>query len=169
MITYVMTTMPLVVGFILMLPRIIFKRSASGKPLVQVVVLGDVGHSPRMQYHALSLAESDRVRVEIIGYKGSKPIDKLLQHPDVRIRYLARFRLPEKLHVPFVIYGFMKSVFDTTLLLFTILFASGSVPDVIMIQTPPAVPTMFVCVLARFITGAKLIFDFHNITYMHLG
>lgn len=36
---------------------------------VCVVVLGDVGRSPRMQYHALSLAASG-FDVDIIGYGG---------------------------------------------------------------------------------------------------
>lgn len=36
---------------------------------VQVVVLGDVGRSPRMQYHALSIA-SHGGHVQIIGYRG---------------------------------------------------------------------------------------------------
>lgn len=35
----------------------------------QVVVLGDIGRSPRMQYHALSIAKHGG-RVDLIGYKG---------------------------------------------------------------------------------------------------
>lgn len=42
----------------------------SNVPLsVQVVVLGDVGRSPRMQYHALSLAKHGCF-VQLIGYFG---------------------------------------------------------------------------------------------------
>ena len=37
---------------------------------VQVVVLGDVGRSPRMQYHALSIAKHGG-RVDLIGYSGA--------------------------------------------------------------------------------------------------
>ena len=36
---------------------------------VQVLVLGDIGRSPRMQYHALSIAKHGG-RVQIIGYQG---------------------------------------------------------------------------------------------------
>ena len=36
---------------------------------VQVVVLGDVGRSPRIQYHALSIAKNGGL-VDLIGYKG---------------------------------------------------------------------------------------------------
>jgi hypothetical protein len=37
---------------------------------IQIVVLGDIGRSPRMQYHALSVAKHGG-RVDIIGYKGN--------------------------------------------------------------------------------------------------
>lgn len=36
---------------------------------VQVLVLGDIGRSPRMQYHAMSTAKHGG-RVDIIGYQG---------------------------------------------------------------------------------------------------
>jgi beta-1,4-mannosyltransferase len=37
---------------------------------VQVLVLGDIGRSPRMQYHAMSIAKHGG-RVDVIGYKGT--------------------------------------------------------------------------------------------------
>jgi beta-1,4-mannosyltransferase len=37
---------------------------------VQVLVLGDIGRSPRMQYHAMSIAKHGR-RVDVIGYNGN--------------------------------------------------------------------------------------------------
>lgn len=36
---------------------------------VQVVVLGDIGRSPRIQYHALSIAKNGGL-VDLIGYTG---------------------------------------------------------------------------------------------------
>lgn len=36
---------------------------------VQILVLGDIGRSPRMQYHALSIARRGG-HVDIIGYNG---------------------------------------------------------------------------------------------------
>lgn len=40
---------------------------------VQVVVLGDIGRSPRMQYHALSIAKHGG-RVYLIGFKGASDV-----------------------------------------------------------------------------------------------
>ena len=52
------------------------KRKDGSDPLdfkqgrtVQIVVLGDIGRSPRMQYHALSIAKHGG-RVFLIGYQG---------------------------------------------------------------------------------------------------
>lgn len=39
------------------------------KTSVQILVLGDIGRSPRMQYHALSIAKHGG-EVVIIGYRG---------------------------------------------------------------------------------------------------
>ena len=43
---------------------------ADGKVRVVVLVLGDIGRSPRMQYHALSIARKGGL-VELVGYNGS--------------------------------------------------------------------------------------------------
>lgn len=40
---------------------------------VQVVVLGDIGRSPRMQYHALSIAKHGGL-VDLVGYHGGRDI-----------------------------------------------------------------------------------------------
>ena len=46
-------------------------RMQSGEGRVQVVVLGDAGRSPRMQYHCLSLLE-EGFAVDLVGYGGKK-------------------------------------------------------------------------------------------------
>ena len=45
-------------------------REEDGKGRVAVVVLGDIGRSPRMQYHALSLCR-EGYDVELVGYGGT--------------------------------------------------------------------------------------------------
>ena len=46
-------------------------RMQSGEGRVQVVVLGDAGRSPRMQYHCFSLLE-EGFAVDLVGYGGKK-------------------------------------------------------------------------------------------------
>lgn len=42
---------------------------------VVVLVLGDIGRSPRMQYHAVSLSKMKRTKVSLVGFKGEKCIE----------------------------------------------------------------------------------------------
>lgn len=55
--------------FLLCLPSRHVPPKKDGKPRVVVVVLGDIGRSPRMQYHALSIARKGGL-VDLVGYDG---------------------------------------------------------------------------------------------------
>jgi hypothetical protein len=48
---------------------------------VAVIVMGDVGRSPRMQYHAESLLQ-EGFTVSLIGYQGEQLIPSLQKHSD---------------------------------------------------------------------------------------
>jgi hypothetical protein len=52
-----------------------------------VVVLGDIGRSPRMQYHSLSLAK-EGFNVELIGYRGTDPLKELTQNPSIQLHHI---------------------------------------------------------------------------------
>ena len=58
----------LLIGVLLALPT---RRHATqpGRTSVQIVVLGDLGRSPRMQYHASSILKHG-AHVQLIGYQG---------------------------------------------------------------------------------------------------
>jgi len=58
---------------------------------VSVVVLGDVGRSPRMRYHALALA-SALAEVDVVGYAGSA------LHPAVRDHAILTRAAPRYVH-----------------------------------------------------------------------
>uniref|UniRef100_A0A1I8BRC0 NAD(P)-bd_dom domain-containing protein n=1 Tax=Meloidogyne hapla TaxID=6305 RepID=A0A1I8BRC0_MELHA len=47
-----------------------------------IVVVGDIGHSPRTCNHAYSLA-SHGLRTNIIGYLNSKPHPKIINHENI--------------------------------------------------------------------------------------
>lgn len=56
--------------FLLTLPdRYVLTREGKDDVSVQIVVLGDLGRSPRMQYHALSVAKNGG-KVRLVGYVG---------------------------------------------------------------------------------------------------
>ncbi|KAJ2809288.1 mannosyltransferase [Coemansia guatemalensis] len=53
--------------------------------------------------------------------------------------------------------------------LFWILLFSIARPDCILVQNPPAIPTLFVARVGAWLTGARLIIDWHNYGYTLLG
>lgn len=70
-------------------------RTRKKEKNVCIVVFGDIGRSPRMQYHAISFTK-EGYNVEIIGYPGSPPHQKLLSNPNVKFYYLSE--PPKNLH-----------------------------------------------------------------------
>ncbi|RHY93108.1 hypothetical protein DYB31_014735, partial [Aphanomyces astaci] len=44
---------------------------------VVVLVLGDVGRSPRMQYHAVSLSKMPNTKVTLVGYEGERCVPQI--------------------------------------------------------------------------------------------
>jgi beta-1,4-mannosyltransferase len=163
----------LCVGTILILSIFVYtlrtmRPSGDDKPLIQVVVLGDIGHSPRMQYHALSLAETGKVKVELVGFSGSKPLPALVRNESVQIRYLRQIYIPPSLNVPFVVYAILKVLWESVQL-FLVLLTSRNRSECMIVQTPPAIPSMLVCAIVAKLSGSRLVFDFHNITHMHLA
>ena len=59
----------LFVPLLAILPDRYAEKSSHDAPTVQILVLGDLGRSPRMQYHAQSLLKHG-AEVQLIGYSG---------------------------------------------------------------------------------------------------
>jgi len=137
---------------------------------VTVVVLGDLGRSPRMRYHALALADSG-VEVDLIGYAGSALPRALWDHPRIRchlmpptpLRFLDRLK-----DAPFPAVALVRIVVQTARLLRLLLLVVRK-PDVILVQNPPAVPTLMVALLSARLRSARLIIDWHNFGYTMLA
>ncbi|XP_055550582.1 chitobiosyldiphosphodolichol beta-mannosyltransferase [Wyeomyia smithii] len=129
-----------------------------------VVVLGDIGRSPRMQYHVKSLSET-RYFIDLIGYVETQPLDDLTNNSHVRIHPLTPF--PE-LNLPTPV----KYIFKTMWQALTLLMALISIekPRFILCQNPPAIPTIIVCqIYSFFARSTKLIIDWHNYTHTILA
>lgn len=70
-------------------------RDGKGRPRFQILVLGDIGRSPRMQYHALSIARHGGL-VDLIGFQGRVQSRSLLITSELsryRVRLARRYRL----------------------------------------------------------------------------
>lgn len=116
---------------------------------VAILVLGDIGRSPRMMYHAQSFAENGFV-TELIGYggvphvftsfwsasdflTGSKPIPALERLPRVRFQQLPE--IPKFLNVlPFLVLAPIKIVHQVISILLCLLFWIDLPPEFILVQ-----------------------------------
>ncbi|XP_060028409.1 chitobiosyldiphosphodolichol beta-mannosyltransferase isoform X2 [Erinaceus europaeus] len=139
-----------------------WKRRSRGRaaPHVAVVVLGDVGRSPRMQYHALSLA-SHGFFVTLLGYCDSKPHDELLQNEKIQIvslTELKRFAVG-----PHILQYGVKVVFQAVHLMWKLMWRQPAA--YIFLQNPPGLPAIAVCWFVGCLCGSKLVIDWHNYGY----
>ena len=135
---------------------------------VAVVVLGDVGRSPRMQYHCVSLDRSG-ARVWLVGTRGEACVPEVQRAAGITVRHLVADpfsgRCPRAL---FLVYAPLKVLFQAAQLLGTLLFRIPH-PDVVLLQIPPSVPTIGVVALAALIRPSRLVFDWHNFGYTILA
>jgi hypothetical protein len=79
-------------------------RSTRPRPKrASVIVLGDIGRSPRMCNHALSLA-NEGWSVDLIGYAESTPSQRVLQHPRIRIRIISPgWKIPKRPKILYIL------------------------------------------------------------------
>ncbi|CAK5279875.1 unnamed protein product [Mycena citricolor] len=132
---------------------------------VAIVVLGDLGRSPRMMNHAESFAENGFF-ADVICYGGSAPIPSL-NRPEVKIRQLPEPPRPLRA-LPFLLSAPVKIVLQI-LGIFVELFTIPNPPEFILVQNPPSIPTLAIVQTVCYLRGSKLIIDWHNLGYSILA
>ncbi|EMD41242.1 glycosyltransferase family 33 protein [Gelatoporia subvermispora B] len=132
-----------------------------------VLVLGDIGRSPRMMYHAESFATAG-FETFLIGYPGSKPVPSLLSIPHVHFLYLST--PPKHLSkLPFVVAAPRKVLLQVFGTLHALLVRMPHPPEFIIVQNPPSIPTLALVWLVSHLRGSKVIIDWHNLGYSILA
>ncbi|KAK3390078.1 glycosyl transferases group 1-domain-containing protein [Podospora didyma] len=126
---------------------------------VHIVVLGDIGRSPRMTYHALSIAKNGG-KVKLIGYLETELHADLRNNANITIKALPP--PPKKPQfLPFILFAPWKVLFQVYHL--TQLLAYGLQPaEWLLVQNPPSIPTLAVAVIICYYRNTKLIIDWHN-------
>ena len=130
-----------------------------------VIVLGDLGRSPRMQYHAASLAASGG-DVDLIGLEGSPPIAAVSGQSRIRVHRLhdRAFAGRARAGVSRFVWGSALRALSHAVRLFATLMRIPR-PDVILVQNPPAVPALSIAWLAARIRRARFVIDWHNLSH----
>jgi beta-1,4-mannosyltransferase len=133
-----------------------------------VVVLGDLGRSPRMQYHAARLAARGE-DVDLVGLAGTRVGQALTDHPRVTVHTLRDPARAREGHSRrrFVWASALRAVGQAWRLLGALRRMPR--PDAILVQTPPAVPTLQVAWLVARLRRARLVVDWHNLAHTVLA
>ncbi|KAI1937912.1 mannosyltransferase [Ophidiomyces ophidiicola] len=158
-------------GFVWLRPtrRTIGEIGSISATSVQIVVLGDIGHSPRMQYHAQSVAKHGG-RVTIIGYQVSPPNPDLLSDPLVTIVPLPPppVLLQTNNAVLFPLLSILKVIQQIWSLWMALTYSSDPA-EWMIIQNPPAIPTLLLALLTCWLRNSRLIIDWHNFGFSILA
>lgn len=128
-------------------------------PEYVVVVLGDLGRSPRMQNHAVCLSKLPNSRVHLVGYNESPLFAELQNNDKIVIHPIKPFwNLPRYL---FPVYAPLKILW----LLFQLMLLIFTLPsfELVLAQNPPTIPTLPFCWLLRLIKGKRFVIDWHNL------
>jgi len=128
-----------------------------------VVSLGDLGRSARMRYHAQSLAHHG-VDVDLVGFEGT-PLPRAIT-TDARITVhrlsasMLRHGAPTLSYAPVAVVDALR----IALRLWRTLRALRR-PDLVVVQNPPAFPTLFMTWLATRRPGVRFVIDWHNLGF----
>lgn len=141
--------------YFISLVLLLLKPSARSKPSprsVAILVLGDVGRSPRMMYHAESFAKL-KFETFLVGYQGnvsserlaspflptglllagSKPIPSLLSLPHVHFLYISQ-PPPFLRKLPFIVFAPLKIAQQILSILYALLWCIPRPPEFVLVQ-----------------------------------
>lgn len=143
----------------------VFKAGTS----VHVVVLGDIGRSPRMQYHALSIAAKGG-RAVIVGYVDSDV------HPDIQANRLISVlpipTFPKYLQTGNKLLFLLTAPLKVLHQIWSLYYALGyktAPAKWMLVQNPPSIPTLAVAQFLCIFRKTRLVIDWHNFGYSILA
>lgn len=155
--------------FFLPSPYLSGSKFAKKNQSVAILVLGDIGRSPRMQYHALSLSKAG-FKVELIGYRGTQPHKSLLEDQNIKYQFVPE--VPDLLiNQPrwlFPLFGPLKALHQV-IFLFIILGYAIDPPAYLLVQNPPSIPSLFLAQVMCYLRNSRLVIDWHNLGYSILA
>ncbi|KAL7377569.1 hypothetical protein ABVT39_001403 [Epinephelus coioides] len=136
------------------------RRDGGTDRRVCVLVLGDIGRSPRMQYHALSLSKHGYY-VTFVGFLDTKPHQDVLREEKISIAPITEVK---GVRVgPKILTYVTKVILQCLQLLYVLL--NMETQSHILMQNPPGLPGIAVAWLVCVLRGSRFIIDWHNYGY----
>lgn len=134
---------------------------------VTIIVLGDLGHSPRMSYHAQSFKNLG-YHVNICGYLESS-LPKFLYDDDITIHEIPVVRNDRKL--PYLLFAAIKVVLQMWRLTWMLIDILGDETRYVVVQNPPSLPILAILGLLKttWVPNIQLVVDWHNLNWSILN
>ncbi|XP_054463131.1 chitobiosyldiphosphodolichol beta-mannosyltransferase isoform X1 [Anoplopoma fimbria] len=133
------------------------RRDGGTDRRVCVLVLGDLGRSPRMQYHALSLSKHG-YHVTFVGFLDTKPHQDVLREKNIKMEPITEVR---GVKVGPKIFTYVTKVILQSLQLLHVLLTMETQSHILM-QNPPGLPSIAVAWLVCVLRGSRFVIDWHN-------
>lgn len=132
-----------------------------------VLALADLGKSARMQYHARALA-AEGLDVDLVGFEGTPLPRAIAENPRITVHRVtpSLVRLTQSSSVGYA----TVAVFDTAQVsrrLWNVL-RRLSQPDLLLLQNPPAFPTLAVSWFTLHRRNVRVVVDWHNVGFTML-
>jgi beta-1,4-mannosyltransferase len=134
-----------------------------------VVALADLGRSARMLYHAHALA-ADGVDVDLVGYEGTSVPKSIANNPRITLHRFTPVTLrygPSLSGSTYAAAGLLDAA-RISVRLWRILRGLKR-PDLVLVQNPPAFPTLAVTWFSLRAKGVRFVTDWHNLGYTLLA
>lgn len=126
-----------------------------------LVVLGDLGRSPRMQRHALSLAARG-VAVTLLGYSDTLVDPEVEDHPLIRRVALVPPSIRARGRgLAYVMRG-LALVVVQAVSLWRLLWSAAASAELLLVQNPPALPVLPVVAVVAGLRRLPWYLDWHN-------
>jgi beta-1,4-mannosyltransferase len=118
-----------------------------------------------MRYHAQALA-SNGVDVDLVGFEGMPLSKAITSDPRITIHRINPARLPMRSNLRGSIYA-VAGLFDAARVSFRLWRTLRTLkrPELVLVQNPPAFPTMLIAWLLLRHRGVRFVIDWHNLGY----
>ena len=133
-----------------------------------ILVFGDLGHSPRMQNHALSMASCEEIEtVYFVGYQGSTLPNAIQENEKIEIRYISTKLIDKLKRLPKILY-LLYFILRIIIQICQSLYILSTLPNIRywIYQNPPCIPGLFCLIIVRFFRRrSRIVLDWHNYAY----
>src|SRR5437764_3825836 len=130
-----------------------------------VVALADLGRSARMLYHTRALVAAG-VDVDLVGFEGTPLPKSIAQESRITVHRLNPATLRLKGAFPGSTYA-VAGLLDAARLSFRLwrVLRNLPPPNLVLVQNPPAFPTLVVTWLSLRRKGVRFVVDWHNLGF----